>query len=146
MASVKESALLALFTALETVTGPDVKRNNLDINDIPANGLINLDDGEPGEPTSVTLSPPLYSYDHKAEVTCFVKKAKAEDRDSILDDLLQAIRSAITANETDYSLGGVVEYVDVRASVTDGLQAEGGEGIKGAMIPVILSYSTNYPV
>ena len=66
MASKRETILAALHARLQTLATP-VLRGDVLPERIPANGLIILRDGKPGEP-EVTLSPVTYFYEHRAEL------------------------------------------------------------------------------
>lgn len=146
MTSIRETALLALFNRLKEITGPLVQRNEVYPERIPPGGLIALEDGEPGEP-EVTLSPTIYHYQHPAQIICAVQKIKSEDRDVLMDDLLQRIGDAITASDTDTTLGGAVEHLEMSAPDAVSPSAiEGAEGIKAIVTPVILFYSTSRPL
>lgn len=123
-----------------------VIRNEVYPEKVPPGGLIELEDGEPGEP-EITLSPLTYHYQHKTQLTIVVQKIKSEDRDAVMDDLLTRITTAVTLNETDFTLGGAVEYVEMGApEALTPASPEGAEGIKATIAPVILFYSTNRPL
>ncbi len=145
MPSVRETALSALYERLQTISGSLVQRNEMYPERIPSGGIISLEDGEPGEP-EVTLSPLTYHYQHQAEVICAVQRVRSADRDALLDDLLRQVGNAITSDGMDTTLGGAVEYVEMQAPVTEGVSTEGAEGLKVAVMPVILFFSTNSPV
>jgi hypothetical protein len=146
MSSIRETALLALFDRLKNVAGVLAIRNEVYPERIPSGGLIELEDGDPGEP-EFTLSPLTYHYQHQTQLTCIVQKVKSEDRDAAMDDLLQRIGNAITANETDFMLGGAVEYLEMGApDAISPAAIEGAEGIKATIAPVILFYSTRRPL
>ena len=68
MTSKREQALAGLFLCLkDNVTGLSVLRNEPLPTKVPADGLLILRDGDPGEP-EVTLSPTRYHYQHRAEI------------------------------------------------------------------------------
>jgi len=149
MPSVRETALLALFDRLKTldgVNGVAVQRNEGAPERIPPGGLISLEDGEPGEPEA-TLSPLTYHYQHQAEIACIVQRVKSEDRDALMDDLLRRIGNAVTADYTDFTLGGAVEHLEIAAPADiTGTPIEGAEGIKAMAAAAILFYSTDKPL
>jgi hypothetical protein len=64
MPTPRETILAALHERLQTLAAP-VLRGEVLPERIPANGLIILRDGKPGEP-EVTLSPLTYFYEHRA--------------------------------------------------------------------------------
>ena len=142
MASTRETALLGLKTALKTLSGPTVERNTESPDEIPADGLVILRDGDPGEP-DVVLSPLTYLYEHEADVEALVQEADDADRDTALDDLLSAIADALSADPT---LGGAVDVLEVREPEIDGEEVTGAADIKGATVPVILYYATTNPL
>ena len=72
---------------------------------IPAEGLLILRDGEPGEP-EVTLSPLAYHYQHRAEIEAVVQGG---DRDAAFDALTASIGTALAA---DCTLGGLCDWVE----------------------------------
>jgi transposase len=63
---------------------------------VPAEGLLILRDGEPGEP-EVTLSPLAYHYQHPAEIEAVVQGA---DRVAAFDTLIASIGAALAADRT----------------------------------------------
>jgi len=63
---------------------------------VPADGLLILRDGEPGEP-EVTLSPLAYHYQHRVEIEAVVQGA---DRDAAFDALNAGIGASLTADRT----------------------------------------------
>ena len=76
----------------------------------PAEGLLILRDGEPGEP-EVTLSTPLaYHYQHRAEIEAVVQ---GDDRDAAFDTLCASIGAALAADRT---LGGLCDWVEAGAA------------------------------
>ena len=68
MATRRETALGALFSALGAITGPKVLRNAELPETVPPGGLIILRDGIIGEPVDITLSPVSYAWQHRAEL------------------------------------------------------------------------------
>ena len=59
MLTTRETILQALLAALQTVPGATVLRDEVLPERLPAGGLVNLRDGDPGTP-EVTLSPLAY--------------------------------------------------------------------------------------
>ena len=76
MPTVRETILTALHTRLSAL--PER---------VPAEGLLILRDGEPGEP-EVTLAPLRYHYQHRAEIEAVVQGAS---RDAAFDTLTASI-------------------------------------------------------
>ena len=74
--SKRERVLKALYTALNTTrpAGSTLLRNAVLPERIPAAGLMILRDGDPGEPQFL-FSPPLWFYEHRAEIDVLVDAA-----------------------------------------------------------------------
>lgn len=140
--STREAALQALLAALQGIDGPEVYRETQLPQEVPAGGLLVLRDGDPGEPTDIELSPPAYSYEHRAEVEVFVPP-DINTRHVDLDQLLQSVHAAIAA---DRSLGGTVEYAETNAPQTSDFGVEGAPPFKAAIAPVTLAYTTDDPL
>ena len=135
MASKREQVLAAVFTALQTVPGATVRRNEALPQAVPAGGLIIMRDGTPGEP-DVTLNPRSEYYSHAIDVEAFVP-----DNDSgVLDDLLRAIDVALAADE---SFGGIVEYLAIDDVDVDAFAGDGAAPMLAARINVIVEYQTS---
>jgi hypothetical protein len=142
MPSPREAALMALYTTLTHVAGAAVERDAVVPERIPAGGLLILRDGEPGEP-EITLSPLLYHYDHAATLDVLVQAAPPATRALALDGLLRSVAAALAADRT---LGGTIEWLSWSAPRTDDLAVPGGAGIKGAVITIVLTFSTPDPL
>lgn len=142
MTSIREQALMGLFSCLQGLVGPQVKRNEALPSIISPEGLVILRDGQPGEP-EILLSPPRYIYQHKAEVEVLVQEADQAQRDAKLDALLVAIGDLLT---TAGNLGGTVDICHAGALEFLQEHVEGAPTVKAAVIPVILEYSTLNPL
>ncbi|SLN77664.1 hypothetical protein ROA7023_04468 [Roseisalinus antarcticus] len=94
---------------------------------MPAEGLLILRDGEPGEP-EVTLSPLRYRYQHRAEIEAVVQGA---DRDVAFDTLTGSIGTALAADRT---LGGLCDWVEAEAPRSVDLPVEGAASLKADVI------------
>jgi len=144
--SRRERALAALHAALDTLagtgTGPRVERETPVPDTVPVAGLVILRDGDPGEP-EITLSPLLYTYDHRALVEVMVHGPTAGTRAGRLDALLCTIGDLLVADPT---LGGAVEDIDVEAPDSQDMALPGAPTLKGALVTVILTYSTDHPL
>ena len=141
--SARETAIAGLFTALQTITGPTVKRNEEIPHKIPAGGLLVLHDGDAGEP-DVVLSPTTYEYEHRTELDAVVQKGTASERDTAFDTLLASVSTAVNADTT---LGGAVLLVRCEAPDMEQLgDIEGADDFKAATVPIILYYSTADPL
>lgn len=142
MSSTREQALGGLFSCLQGVTGPVVKRNEPLPTKVPDEGLVILRDGDPGEP-EVVLSPTRYVYQHRAEVEVLVQQADQAGRDAALDDLLVAVGTALAGDAT---LGGKVDIAHPGSPELLQETLEGAPTIKAAVIPIYLEYSTINPL
>lgn len=139
MPTKSETVLLALETLLKT-TDATVVRNDPIPPEIPADGLIILRDGDPGEPL-VTMSPLLYEYQHRAVIEVFIQKRT--ERDAVLDTLKAQIGPLLTADRT---LGGLCDWIEAGAPEVTDMAVEGGASIKAAEIAVTLIYVTTDPL
>ncbi len=142
MPTPRETVLQALLAALQTIPNATVLRGEVLPERVPTGGLVILRDGEPGEP-EVTLSPLQYHYEHRAEVEVIVQGKVPADRDAAFDTLIQAIGTALAADRT---LAATCDWVEAQAPAPTDLAQEGAEGIKAAVVPVVLSYSTSDPL
>ena len=140
MSSVREAALVALLAAVRLVPGATVQRETVVPEAVPPGGLIILRDGAPGEPET-TLSPLTYHYEHAARLEVMVQSAGP--RAVQLDRLLVALGHALAADRT---LGGAVEWLEWAAPETDDLALPAVAAVKGALVTVVLVYSTRNPL
>jgi hypothetical protein len=138
MPTPREIILAALHARL-SVLPATVLRGDVLPERVPAEGLLILRDGEPGE-TEVTLSPLRYHYQHRAEIEAVVQGAA---RDIAFDTLTASIGSALAADRT---LGGLCDWVEAEAPRPVDLPVEGAASLKAAVIPVVLHCSTADPL
>lgn len=117
MPSPRENILAALLARLSALQATTLRGEVLPER-VPAEGLLILRDGEPGEP-EVTLSPLRYHYQHRAEIEAVVQGA---NRDTAFDALIASVGSALAA---DRSLGGLCDWVEAEAPRQVGLPVEG---------------------
>lgn len=142
MSSHREQVLAALLSALETVSGPTVRRNEPLSEKLPAGGLVILRDGELGEP-EILLSPLTYIWRHRAIIEAVVSGGTAASRDGVLDGLLTAVGDAIAGTPT---LGGLADWIEIGPASFETMAVEGAAPLKGATIPIILHYATSSPL
>ena len=142
MPTPRETILQALLAALEAVPDATVLRGAILPERIPAGGLLILRDGDPGTP-EVTLSPLQYHFDHRAEVEVIVQGKTPAARDAAFDTLLATLATAITLDRT---LGGLCDWGEAEAPQPVDLPVEGAEGLKAAIVPIILTYTTADPL
>jgi hypothetical protein len=138
MPSTREATLVALLARLSALPATALRGEVLPER-VPADGLLILRDGEPGEP-EVTLSPLAYHYQHGAEIEAVVQGG---DRDAAFDTLCASIGAALASDRT---LGGLCDWVEAEAPRPVDLPVEGAASLKGAVVPVILHYSTADPL
>jgi len=104
MPTPRETILAALLARLSALPATALRGEVLPER-VPAEGLLILRDGEPGEP-EVTLSPLRYHYQHRAEIEAVVQGA---DRDAVFDTLTASIGAALAADRT---LGGLCDWIE----------------------------------
>ena len=138
MLSARETILAALYARL-SVLPTKVLRGDVLPERIPAEGLLILRDGDPGEP-EVTLSPLRYHYQHRAEIEAVVQ---CVDRDVGFDILCASVGAALTEDRT---LGGLCDWVEAEAPQPVDLAVDGGASLKAALITIVLQYSTQDPL
>ena len=134
----RETILAALHTLLQTLPATALRGEVLPER-VPAEGLLILRDGEPGEP-EVTLSPLAYHYEHRAEIEAVVQ---GENRDAAFDAMTASIGMALAADRT---LGELCDWVEAEAPRPVDLPVEGAASLKAAVIPVVLHYFTDDPL
>jgi len=139
MASKRELVLAALHSRLQTLAAP-ILRGDVLPERIPATGMIIMRDGSPGEP-EVTLSPLVYSYEHRAELEVVIQSGT--DRDCRFDALAVDIGAALAVDRT---LGGLCDWVEAEAPDPVDLPIDGAAALKAAVITVILHYDTIDPL
>jgi hypothetical protein len=139
MPTIRETILAALHARLQTIAAP-VLRGDVLPERIPANGLVILRDGKPGEP-EVTLSPLTYFYEHGAELEVVIQAGTG--RDALFDALTASIGEVLAADRT---LGGVCDWVEAEAPEPVDLPIEGAASLKAAVITVVLHFASPDPL
>ena len=139
MPTIRETILSALHARLLALPATALRGEVLPER-VPADGLVTLRDGDPGEP-EVTLSPLAYHYEHKAELEIVVQGTAG--RDTLFDDLIASLGALLAADRT---LGGLCDWVEPAAPEPVDLPVEGAASLKAAVIPVMLHYSTSDPL
>jgi hypothetical protein len=117
-------------------------RNEVKQRTIPANGYVNVDDGDPGDP-EVTLNPTTWIYEHELPVEVAANATRTVTAENRLDAMLQAIGAAVAANRT---LGGLCDYLQVGAASTEPLTAEGAPVSRLAVVAITAVYGTTDPL
>lgn len=134
MASTRETAMLALVTALET-TNALVSRDTGVPETIPPEGLIVVAEG--AATIEPILSPLSQAVEQIIDIDVHVVGADETARASAIDDLLVAVSTALTDDRT---LGGVIEFLDVEPPDFEVFEAAGAA--KAARLSVILFFTT----
>ncbi|CAO4138000.1 hypothetical protein [Methylorubrum extorquens] len=117
-------------------------RNEVKQRTIPANGYVNVDDGDPGDP-EVTLNPTTWIYEHELPVEVAANAYGTKTAEQRLDVMLQAIGTAVAADRT---LGGLCDYLQVSAAATEPLTAEGAKVSRLAVVGITAVYGTTDPL
>jgi hypothetical protein len=138
MPTPRETILAALHARLSALPA-NAQRGEVLPERVPAEGLLILRDGEPGEP-EVTLSPLRYHYQQRAEIEAVVQGA---DRDIAFDTLCASVGEMLDADRT---LGGLCDWVEAEAPRPVDLPVEGAAGLKAAVIPIFLHYTMADPL
>ena len=138
MPTPRETILAALHARLSALPATALRGEVLPER-VPTEGLLILRDGEPGEP-DVTLSPLAYHYQHRAEIEAVVQGA---DRDAAFDTLCANIGTAIAADRT---FGGLCDWIEAEAPVTDDIEALGALPGRFADLAILAVYATTDPL
>ena len=143
MASKRETVLAAVKSLVAAaLPGAEVKRNLVKAERIPPGGLVVLRDGDPGEP-KVSLSPLTYLYSHRIPLEIAAYESATLTREQVVDVMLGAIGTAIMANRT---LGGLCDWIEAEAPVTDDIEALGALPGRFADLAILAVYATTDPL
>jgi hypothetical protein len=142
-ASKAEQVLEALKTLLETVPDAVVERNGVLTEKVPADGLIILRDGDPGEPEQALGGFANAYYQHAVEVEVYAEEGDAVARDAAFDALLQQIGVAL---EADPTLGGLAFGLTYRRPEPAIEAVAGAPAIKAATLTVTVDYESDAPL
>lgn len=153
----KEDALEALSTLLArlagdltaTLGGVAFARNPAEDLEFAHGDVakIVLRDGATGEP-EVSLSPPVYEYEHVAQLAIAVIKEGA-NVDATFDAIIEAVAAALDPHAVpagDPTLAGVVDHAELGGLNTDEIDEALQRDFKAALIPVTLIYTTTRPL
>src|SRR5690606_22974442 len=131
-----------LVTALDSALTARVRRNEVLPEKVPAEGLVIVRDGDPGEP-DVTLNPRTEFYAHRIEVEAYMPRDSVGGGEAALDALLGDIGSAL---KIDPALGGLAENLTPSAPETGALAIEGAAPILTARLIVTVEYLVSDPL
>ena len=142
MSSRREQVLEALTLLIAAaLPAADVKRNLVKPERIPADGLVIVRDGDPGEP-EITLSPLTYIYTHRIPVEIAVHQT-TQSREQALDVILGLIGMAVAGNRT---LGGLCDFVEAAAPATEDVETAGAVAGRWADLALVAVYGTPDPL
>jgi hypothetical protein len=136
-------AVKAMIAA--ALPGADVKGldNRADKPDrIPANGLIIVRAGDPGDP-DVDLCPPTYHFAHQIPVEIAGYQSATQTNAEVIDTMMGRIGTAIALDRT---LGGLCDHLEALAPGTDDITAAGAASAAGADLVLVARYATTDPL
>ena len=139
--TAREQLMAAILAALGT-TGAKVIRNAEVPTTVPAEGLVILRDGEPGEP-EVTLSPLSFTFTHAAQLEAYAQASAKTARTATLDGLVSAIGTALAADRT---FGGLADWSMPGGPTITDHGSTGAQSIAAATIPLVCIYTVNDPL
>jgi len=143
LASKREQVIEAVKALVASaLPNAEVKRNLDKPERIPPGGLVIVRDGDPGEP-DVLLSPLTYVYEHRIPLELAAFPSSTLTREEALDQMLSDIGAAVAADRT---LGGLCEFLETEAPVTDDLETAGAASGRWADAAIVASYSTTNPL
>lgn len=150
MPSKRERILNALFALLAPIAAdfspsPLIQRNGDLPQKIGPEGLIVLRDGNAGDaPAEYCIgAPEPYTWDFKPLLEIAVQDAGPAERDPQFDALVTAVSAVVMANRT---LGGLCDWLDAVLPDAADKPIANAPGIKGATIPLSISYSSASPL
>jgi hypothetical protein len=142
-ASKAEQVLEGVKALLETIPGAVVERNSVLPEKIPADGLIILRDGDPGEPEQALGGLGNAYYQHAVEIEVYIEEGGATVRDTAFDALLQQIGTALEADPTVGDLAFGMTYGRPEPSIE---AVAGAPAIKSATLSVTIDYESDAPL
>jgi hypothetical protein len=142
-ASKAEQVLEGVKALLETIPGAVVERNSVLPEKIPADGLIILRDGDPGEPEQALGGLGNAYYQHAVEIEVYIEEGDATVRDTAFDALLQQIGTALEADPTVGDLAFGMTYGRPEPSIE---AVAGAPAIKSATLSVTIDYESDAPL
>jgi len=143
MTSKREQVLDAVKALVAAaLPNADVKRNLAKADRIPPGGLVIVRDGEPGEP-EVMLSPLTYIYTHRIPIEVAAYETSTKPREQVIDEMLGAIGTAVAADRT---LGGLCDFIEAEAPVTDDVETAGARAGRWADAAIVAVYGTTDPL
>lgn len=132
--------VLALHVA--ALPAADVSRNRPKATEVGPGGLVVIHDGDPGEP-EIYLSPLSYTWSRRVVIDVAAFESPTQTREQVLAGIFAAIRVRI---EADRTLGGLCEWIEPEAPVTNDAQTQGTEAIRWAQFGLVCVYTTSSPL
>ncbi|SFK41628.1 hypothetical protein [Caulobacter sp. UNC279MFTsu5.1] len=137
MASVRLQVLDRVQALVETaLPNADFQRNEPKPEDLAPGGVVNMRDGDPGQP-DILMSPLTKTYNHR--ISLELAPPAGADPVVWLDAANTALRNAVRADRT---LGGLAEWLEAEEPVTDDVDQLGAPGVVWAEIGLIAVYTT----
>src|SRR6185295_11015263 len=135
MASLREQvAVAALALVAGALPNARVTRNAAKPQRPDPGGNVIVRDGDPGDP-DVVMSPLTYTYRHEFELDVMAYESATQSRETILDDMFQAIGLAV---ENDRTLGGLADWMEAEAPAPEDIEAEGVEPVRFAKLFLVI--------
>lgn len=120
-----------------------VERNSVLPEKIPADGLIVIYDGDPGEPELVLGGFNNAYYDHEIEVVLYIEEGDPAQRDLKFDTMLVQIGQVLEANPKLDGLVAGLNYARPEAAIEPVI---GAPAIKTGTLLVMAEYDTSSPL
>lgn len=143
MTSRAEEILEKLKTLLTEGCDARVERNSVLPEKIPADGLIVIYDGDPGDPDQVLGGFGSAYYEHQIEVVVYVEEGNPAQRDQKFDALLVQIGETLEAYPDLDGLAAGLTYSRPEVAIEPVL---GGPAIKTGTVFVIAEYEAASPL
>jgi len=141
--SKTEDVLNKLKELLELQTDAKVERNSDAPEKIPADGLVIIHDGDPGEPDITLGGFSNTFYSHDIEVEIYAQTGDSAQRDARFDLLLKQIDTVLQAKPP---LEGMVDGLLYGRPEIVTEAVEGGPAIKTGILIVQADYETTTPL
>jgi hypothetical protein len=142
MPSRREQVLAAIVQRLRAALPATVRRSEALPERVPAEGLVILRDGDPGEP-DVTLNPRTKFYSHRVELEALVTRAPDGSDETTLDTLIEDVAAALAI---DPSFGGLAENLTFGPPETGVLVIEGAAPVLAARLIATIEYLVSDPL
>lgn len=105
-------------------------------------GRVIVRSGDLGEP-EVDLSPLMYNWQHRIPIEVSAYESSSLTSEEVVDSMLEEIGVAI---EADRTLGGLCDWVEPTAPLTDDIYVDGAKPPKGADLDLVAIYATSNPL